>query len=716
MKKKLFSRGLYVEGLRQLRLTGVIFLAALLLFGIAIPVIQYISATAYEYYIDDYSAQVVDYMSMCSFMVAVPIVVAPVFTFVLFGGFNKRSTSDFYHSLPYTRICMFISFIAAIFTWIAALTVIYSIATIVTYLMMPKIFIVSLAGMFDILFTIAAQTAMVVFVLIMAMSITGTPVANITCAGLIMFLPRLMITMISMTLSELAPVLGGNFGVFGHKYNVIWAMIYMFFGGGGYNDLYRDNLDCDIYSTVIAIIYALLAVFLFCRRKSETAGHSAPGKLTQHVIRICVGLVISGVTTCGLLMEFEIGAAIILYPIAIIVYFAYELITQKTFRSIPKTIPGLGVLVGLNVLIVAVCLGGAAYVHSYTPDSDDVKAIYLESDGFDSDYEVSFYKYASEKAAAIRIEDKAAIKIATKALRESVELSERGTYYGRDTYDPETSSYVATYMEVSFVSGLGIKKTRNIQIDFTEYNEIIEIISDNKEYKDKFVELPDPIVRTLNVYTGEYWFSPVLTDEDRKEIYDSVCEEIENVDFNKWIDNLRNDAMDSNGFEISYTMDGTSKRVSFKINYDILPKTSELIMDKINDSAKDEMDVLYELLSDYENTVDKYFDIHVQMGTNEWTINTYELYDLYNIPDELDADFKALAKGMKSTEFDPENCIIVNIEYSIASDKSEYGEEWKNVVVYMPNPDDFEPECDYFHFFSDEQYTEEYYKYEYYID
>ena len=712
MKKSLFSRGLYVEGLRQLRLTGFIFLAILLLIGIATPAIQFITAMAY-YNIHEISAQVVDYVVMCPLVLGIPFVVAPVFSFVLFGGFNKRSTSDFYHSLPYTRACMFFSFVAAIFTWIIGLTVIYSVASVVTYLAMPKIFIVSFAGMIDILLTVAAQTCMVVFVLIMAMSITGTPVANITSAGLIMFLPRLMITMISMTLGELAPVLGGNFGVFGYKYNVIWATVYNVFGIS-YGEIYKGNISCDIYSLVISLVYAVLALVLFCHRKSETSGHPAPGKMTQHIIRICVGLVISGVITCGLLMDFEIGMAIIFYPIAVIAYFAYELITQKTFRTIPKTLPGLGVLVGLNVLIVAICLGGAAYVHSYSPDADQVEAIYLVEDGLDSQYEISLYDLASKEAAKIRIEDKDAIKIAAKALRESVEQSKNCNYYGRDSYDPETGSYVTTHMEISYVSGIGLKKTRNVKLNIQDYNEIIEIISDNKEYKEKFTELPAPVIRTLTVHSGEYWYEPELTEKEQQEIYDSIIRELEDVDFNKWVDNLRNYSTENLSFEVRYTMEGTTKYVSFNIRHEVLPETTELVMEKINESAKDEIDLIYDVLEDYEKTVADYTNFHIQLTTPEWSFTTYELYDMYDISDDLDADFKALAKAMKSTKFDPAHCIMINIEYAVPSEIYEYSEDWVSAVVYLPLPEDFEPESDHFHFSSDEEYAEDHSKYEYY--
>jgi hypothetical protein len=45
------------------------------------------------------------------------------------------------------------------------------------------------------LLTILAYALMLVFGIIAAMSLTGTPIANITCTGLLLFLPRLLITL-----------------------------------------------------------------------------------------------------------------------------------------------------------------------------------------------------------------------------------------------------------------------------------------------------------------------------------------------------------------------------------------------------------------------------------------------------------------------------------------------------------------------------------------
>ena len=145
MKKKLFSRGLYVEGLRQLKIVGIIFLAVLLLVGVSIPVIQYIDYLSYVARMEElgepvnFTPDVVDFEQMCPMIFVIALIAAPIFTFMLFSPFNKRSSSDFYHSLPYTRECMFTSFSAAILSGLGILTVIYCSVTMLTFSLMPTL-------------------------------------------------------------------------------------------------------------------------------------------------------------------------------------------------------------------------------------------------------------------------------------------------------------------------------------------------------------------------------------------------------------------------------------------------------------------------------------------------------------------------------------------------------------------------------------------------
>ena len=706
MKKKIFSRGLYIEGLRQLKLTGIIFLAVFLLIGIAVPVIDYINyLDRISYMASDYSytPRVVEFLEMNFMTTSLPFVVAPVFTFIMFGAFNKRSSSDFYHSLPYTRICMFNSFVGAIFTWILGIAIVYCSINYIIYACLPQIYIISAVGLCDIILTILVQILMVVFAIICAMSVTGTPIANITVACLILFLPRLIITFVAITMGDLAPIIDGHYGIFDPDFNVIWGLIYSIFDSGV--NPYAYNIGADIYSLVIAVAYGVCSALLFCKRKSETAGNPAPGRRVQSVIRVCVGLVISSVVTCGLIMEFELSAAIILYPIAIIAYFAYEAITQKGFRTIPKTLPGLAVLVGLNVLIVAFCYGSSAVVHAYAPEADEVSAIYLESEesyGYDR---IDYSNYASEKASSIKIEDKKAIAIAVENLKENIERSKNGNFYSA-IYDYDTNNEGAYeeyyYLTVSFVSN-GVKHTRNLSIPESDHTALMNQIEENDAYKDAYMELPDAMERTISIY---YYNNRLLfdfTNEECMEIYECMQKELEGVSFSDWVEHLTLNNYD--GIEIDFTTANDSTGVRLWINSDILPKTFSLIAEKQNEKEKDEIDNIYDILENWETKKDEYNYIDMQIYSREWSAYVnHSRYDEGEKDEYLASDLKALAEGMKNGEFSVDDYITLHM-YAESLDEKEY--HYSETVIYLPVPEDFTPQSYSFSFITEDEMIEE---------
>ncbi len=699
MKKKLFSRGLYVEGLRQLRLTGIIFLAALLLVGLSVPVLCYIDYLDFLSYAEEgqiYSLTVVSFLGICPLVIGIALVAAPVFTFILFGTFHKRSSSDFYHSLPYTRICMYLSFVAAIFTWLLGLTVIYCGATIATYLLMPQIFIVTLTGMWDIMLSMLALSMLLVFGIICAMSITGNPIANVTCAGLILFLPRLLITLVTFVLGDIAPIIDGHFGIFGMGYNALMSLISsVFIYGNGLS--FTDDIPGDIYSIVLGLVYAVIGAVLFCKRKSETAGHPAPGKITHHAIRICVGLVVSSIVTCALLSGLEAQFAVLFYIVAALVYFAYELITQKTFRTIPKTFPGLAVLVALNIGIVAVCMGSAAVIHSYTPASNEVSAIYLEStyNSYGYSSQMDFNEYASQKAGRIRIEDEKAIAIATESLGENVKRSKENVFY---PYRYWSSDSEVTYVElcISYVSDSEIKRTRNVYMTSDEYSEMMGYIQSNDDYKEVFFEIPDAIRRTVEFWDHSYYEIIDIDADDALEVLDCFRKEVQKMDFAQWMTYISSyGGSQEYGFEMIYQPEGENFEI--RINFDPIdfPETTALLAEKANKNAGDYIDKLYDILSDIKGAEEKYEHMYMVMcavGEDDyWRFSHYYYAEDYSshADDTLTDDLNRLGNSMKNGEMKGNKYVLVFLNYEEDSNE-DYSS--KSATFFMPYPEDFEPE------------------------
>ncbi len=732
MKNKIFSKGLYVEGIRQLRVVGIIFLAALLLIGLAVPVIQYINYLDYVARfpdeLDSYTPQVMNFIEMCPMICAIALAASPIFTFMLYSAFNKRSASDFYHALPYTRICMFNSFTAAIFTWLIGLSLIYGGATVATYALMPKVFIVNLTGTFDTLLTMVSLSMMLVFGIIAAMSLTGTPIANITCAGLLLFLPRLLITLVTLVMGEIAPIIEGHYGFFGTEYNSLVNLVAQIFFYGD-DDFYLHNIASDIYSIFIALVYAVLAAILFCRRNSETSGHAATGKKMHHFIRICVGFVVSSIVTCAAISDLELSIVIVFYIVAIIIYFAYELITQKTFRTIPSTLPGLAILVGLNIAIAAACFGCAAYVHSYEPANEDVDAIYIENstDNYFR-HSIPFATYADEKAAKIKIDDRDAITIAAAALRTNNERSKNGNFHSFRYNNQDNFNYKEeieeqyTQITIVYVSN-GIKRTRNIYMNMDNYTRMMDHIQSNDAYKAPFYEIPDAVSRTIQIFEKYDYNYIRMEDADYDKILRSLQEEVKTLDFTEWTTFLASgNYAENSGFYIQYQPKDHESTLEVSFNGTLFSKTTAMIYEMVNKAYENEIDLVYEILSDYEAAEEKYENIYFNMSAVDekiqWKLYHHWYYDENtknsDFNKEFAADLKAMAEKMKEGKLESDKFVVIFCDFSDMEEKSEdvtVDYISHHATLFLPYPDGFEPQSENFNVYDYSYEDEEYYKY-----
>ncbi len=99
--KNFFHGKLYVEGLKQLQLTGMIFMIIYLAQGFLVPL---------AYIIGDESAGDYTLLSMNPFIWVLPFLVVPSLVISLFKFLTARNASDFFHSLPFRREGMALSY------------------------------------------------------------------------------------------------------------------------------------------------------------------------------------------------------------------------------------------------------------------------------------------------------------------------------------------------------------------------------------------------------------------------------------------------------------------------------------------------------------------------------------------------------------------------------------------------------------------------------
>ncbi|MCI6686291.1 MAG: hypothetical protein MR484_07345, partial [Ruminococcus sp.] len=112
INKKPFSVGLYIEGLRQLRIVGI--LGAILLFCSS-AIITISNALSTQRQMELYQDSSIVLASLSALEVAPLLlllfsVFAPVMTLWLFHFMNKRNSSDFLFAIPQTRMALYCSY------------------------------------------------------------------------------------------------------------------------------------------------------------------------------------------------------------------------------------------------------------------------------------------------------------------------------------------------------------------------------------------------------------------------------------------------------------------------------------------------------------------------------------------------------------------------------------------------------------------------------
>ena len=173
--KKVFSFHMFLQTLKQTRLAGFIMMAVITLISV-VPIISSLS------YIKEYK-QVNN--------------VVPVISLIVWSFLNKRSSSDFYHSIPYTRLCIYLSKTAAILTWIAGILVVSYVSQAVLFMANRQYFNVDYATMFRMYLSIFICSLLCMAIINVSISITGNILSNICVTGLIMFLPRFIALMVT---------------------------------------------------------------------------------------------------------------------------------------------------------------------------------------------------------------------------------------------------------------------------------------------------------------------------------------------------------------------------------------------------------------------------------------------------------------------------------------------------------------------------------------
>ncbi len=535
-KNKIFDMGLFSEGLRKLRNFGVLMLVILTFEAIIIPVSEAASRqhdklpdTITEEYIAERGDQreVKTLFDDHFFLILSFSIIAPISVLILFGFLNKRSSSDFYHSLPHTRLCLYLSFFAAVMAWTIFIIVFTSGVSVLFHAVFPKLYLFDYTSILPLILNMTAASFAVAAAVTISMSVTGTLFSNIVVALLIIFLPRFIIMTCKTAIYDSVvgyasvPLLVKDKFMPIFEYNIPAGFVLNYFGVYTYRTIdpimFLTSAPCGIYTFVLGLLYMLGGILAFSGRKSEAAEKSAPNRIMQSVYRISVTMTLCTLITGSLYSrDLDFDAAVIFYCIAIIIYFAYELITTRSLKSLYRAIPGLFVVLLCNLILVASMFLGSRAVLMFYPENDDIKTIeaYDEyEDGingyyYDNSSAVWVDDYLASKAV---IDDPEAIDIIAADIRNSIDVCK--TLNGKYIGVPDNS-----FAKLKITTKYGSVYYRQIYIPKEDIGKVSEI--------EKFSELiPKPAGSTASLYVcNPYDLSYIAASGEESEILFKIFE------------------------------------------------------------------------------------------------------------------------------------------------------------------------------------------------
>lgn len=480
--KKLIHTGYFKEVFRQLKVAGLVS-AGILMIGNISMLLSY-STNTYTV------GMIPGAMTIGSSMMAFVYIMGLVLTLMAFGWLNKRSTSDFYHSIPITRTQQYFSTVAAILLWMFIGVTAYALVNVLiyvitdspcNYLLYLGVYVNMLIGAIEVVGAVS-----------LACAISGTRFVNLVAACIILFLPRFLLTVLSIFIvntpggdglypASICWLFDPNYNLFGSPFGLITNELGM---GGTYS---FAKIPAMIYSFVYSAGLVVLGWLLFKKRKSEAAGIPTTNKVFQTIIRVAFGLpllLVLAYMIASRSYDFDelIVPGVLLILFAFVFYCLYELISTKSIKKMAKAMPMFLVCIGIGALYLLIPKLIVKAAHSVDLKPENIKSYQICNDdkGFIGDIFDSFISYNSYKnimEPEIKYTDEQGIKVISDAFNRWKNSGESGGFtvkINRKFGAPIKLDLYLTPIEES--------KIENIQTSNPEYKKICTEIPEGKKY------------------------------------------------------------------------------------------------------------------------------------------------------------------------------------------------------------------------------------------
>ena len=631
--KKIFSIKLFINNFLQLKVMGILGTVLITLFSVLSIVSQGIRMIEYTKEGISVNGSMSGGVSTTYLgagdlwpLVLTFVFVTPVLMLMAFSYNNKRNSSDFYNSLPYTRLNMYLTKLSAVFTWQVIVYVCAVVGIVISIAVYKKYFVYSVSTITWIIIGTFICNLLCGAVIALACSLTGSLMSNICLTGIILFIPAILRVMITGGISALFDYVSNIqvVPVIGVERNMISALIV----GGSMNGIQYNEILLNkgymVYSLVLAIVYAAIGYLCFVRRKSEVAGKAALGNKIHVIIRTIIGFICMAVGFLLLLIERDIISMIIFVSLAVAAMIIYELIAGDRSRLGFKT--GISSVIALAAagIFTGLLWSGSVVMKAYKPETSKIKYAVVESSTYYSNYSGSFADYYNTKTSQYKIKDS-----------DIIDILVNGYNYCKDkTYTELSPSRKNVYtINVYFKDGI-IGTRRSIALVEDDYKNLMLKLGADEEYQKIYLELPE-----YNNVTLTFNNNVNLSDSDKQNIYNCLQSEIKRVGYNQYIKSFDQPGV-YDTVSIRFVENGNNYYIRIPFS-EYLPETTESFMKMVNKgslnyalgsvTSKDAIELVKSAFDNKLSLSGDYYYLNVEvLEINLPEQRQTTLYDAYN--------------------------------------------------------------------------------------
>ena len=666
--KNMFNFNLYKETFRQLRITGLIMTVIMIFIGAIIPISAYISVTQdidSGFYPTDYQL-LLPSNDFSIFLIIIFVIAAPMLTLSAFSFLSKRNTCDFYHSIPHKRTAIYFSILASVISWLAIILFSNVLVTVIFFKIFSKHIVFNAMPLIITAINHFVSALLVTASVSFACSITGTLLNNVLVSGLIIFLPRILIFCFTTLIVSTLPFVYSfdTFFLLKNDINLIIGTLYNLLSGYDYMNLASFG-GYTVYTLILAILYILLAAWMFKKRKSEAAGSSSVNNKVQLICRLCIGIIFTLPAIIELYYIFlfsnynsnlsELILFIVIdFIIAITAMFIYELITTKKIMKALKTFITAPVLLIIDAALILFLIFMFNKTLNFVPEIDEISYI-----SFGSYNEYDETEYFDMKKSTVQIKDKELIQLLTNAMSDNIEDYNGESFYTHYNY--------AEHVRIIFnCDGKEYKRLIYLSpADAEKYNNILENLD---IFKKIYLDIPD--INDKNTTFNDNF----LSNEKSKAVYEKLYSEIQSNPTP-----LLNYFNGSNSYDIDTLYFSTN--VDDRIYYGHLPilaeyeESTQLYLNyTLSEFSSSDLATIRDILNNLTEYIYSYDEVIVSLeGMDEQpTVNEYSDYcfvEFYN------------------SEYD--TYYMLKNEENLSDKKKQELELWKS-YLNVPNDEDIE--------------------------